>query len=44
MWTLNLTNNPSSSLDSIWEDSWLISMTHIMLAPYIMQEDMRETP
>ena len=37
-------DNLSSSLDSIWENSWLISVTHIMLAPYIKQEEMRETP
>ena len=38
------TNNPSNSLDNIWEDFWLISVTPIILVLYIMQEDMRETP
>ena len=44
MWTLNLTNNPSGNLDSIWENSWLTCMTHNMLAPFTMQKGRREIP
>ena len=44
MWTLNPINKLSSSLDNIWVNSWLIYVTHIMLALYIMWRGMKETP